>query len=175
MKCELCHSNEVCRVIQKVVDGSEQDVFVCSRCALEECSGFSAAEPINRLSADRASSKVPNVNVFMDATINIAGIASGKCCPECGFTVQGSSSYKNLGCPECYKTFGKEIVERNLAAGYSGKRPHPVNDGIEIVSLKSQIEDAMRENRSDDVFRLKLALEDAESRGNRLRRSEGEQ
>lgn len=175
MKCELCHSNEVRRVIQKVIDGAEQDVFVCNRCALEECSGYSAADPIDRLSSDGVSSKVPNVNVFMDATINIAGIASGKRCPKCGFTVTRNASYKDLGCPECYKTFGKEIVERNLAVGYCGKRPQPSTDGVEIVALKSQIEDAVRENRFDDVFRLKLELEDAESRGQRFRRSEGEQ
>ena len=174
MKCELCRSNEVSRVIQKIVDGSEQDVFVCNRCAMEECSGYSAAEPIDRLSTDGVSSKVPNVNVFMDATINVSGIISGKRCPECGFTVTCNSSYKNLGCPECYETFRKEIAERNLAAGYSGKRPQSVNGGVEIVSLKSQIEAAVREHRIDDVFRLKLALEDVESRGQRLRRSEGE-
>ncbi len=135
MKCEICHSNEVNRVIKKVVDGSEQDVFVCNRCAMEECSGYSAAEPIDRFSTDGVSSKVPNVNVFMDATINIAGIASGRRCPKCGFTITRNASYRNLGCPECYKTFRKEIMERNLAAGYSGKRPHSVNNGIEIVSL----------------------------------------
>ena len=174
MKCELCQANEVSSVIKKVVDGAEQDVFVCNRCALVECSGYSAAEPIDRFSSDAVLSKVPNVNVFMDATINIAGIASGKRCPHCGFTVNGNSSYRNLGCPECYKTFGEEIMERNFVADYSGKRPQSPKEGVEIVALKSQIEDAVREQRFDDVFRLKLALEDAESRGARLRRPEGD-
>ncbi len=174
MKCELCQADEVRRVVQKAVDGVEQDVFVCNRCALVENSGCSAAEPTDRLSADTALAKVPNVKVFMDATINIAGIASGKICPRCGFTVTRNASYRTLGCPVCYKTFAKEIRERNLVAGYSGKRPHTPEDGVTIVALKSQIEDAVREKRFYDVFRLKLALEDAESRDKRFRRSEGE-
>ncbi|MFO7936028.1 MAG: hypothetical protein R6V06_00225 [Kiritimatiellia bacterium] len=174
MKCELCQVNEVTRVIRKNIDGTEQDVFVCNQCAMQETSGYTAADTTDCAVTDGVSSKVPNAKVFMDATIRISGAASGRCCPKCGFTVRNESSYRHLGCPECYKIFGREIAERNFAAGYSGKRPQPVRSGVEIISLKSKIEAARREQRFDDVFRLKLALEDVESRGQRFRRSEGE-
>ena len=168
MKCELCNLKNVNRAIKKLVDGVEQDFFVCNSCAMEEESGYSAGEAAESLKSDGREDMVPNVNVFMDATINIAagfGGVVGRRCPVCGFTVTKNSSYKNLGCPDCYKTFEKEIFERQLADGYSGKRPTEGDAGVEIVALKSQIEDAVRESRFDDVFRLKLQLEDAESRG----------
>ena len=168
MKCELCNLNKVNRAIKKLVDGVEQDFFVCNSCAMEEESGYSAGEAAASLSRGGQEGMVPNVNVFMDATINIAagfGGVAGKQCPVCGFAVTKNSSYKNLGCPDCYKTFEKAILERQLADGYSGKRPPEGDSRVEIVALKSQIEDAVRESRFDDVFRLKLQLEDAESRG----------
>jgi len=176
MKCELCNSNKVDRAIKKLVDGVEQDFFVCNNCAMEECSGSSAGETAAALRHGGCDDIVPSVNVFMDATINIAsdfrGVV-GKRCRTCGFMVTRNSSYKNLGCPDCYKTFGKEIFERQLAEGYCGKRPPSGDARVEIVALKSQIEDAVRESRFDDVFRLKLQLEDVESRGRGLDRPEG--
>jgi protein arginine kinase activator len=176
MKCELCNSNEVNRAIKKIADGVEQDFFVCNQCAMEESSGFSGDFAAS-LSHGLKNEMVPNVNVFMDATINISagpGGAAGKRCPTCGFIVTKNASYKNLGCPDCYKTFEKEILKRKLADGYSGKRPPEADPKIEIVALKSQIEDAVRESRFNDVFRLKLQLEDAESRGKGLGRPEGD-
>ncbi len=174
MKCEICETHDVTRAIRKVVDGFEQDVFVCESCARVECSGYASTEPIDRFSPDGALSRVPNVKVFMDATIKIAGLNSGKRCPRCGFRLSGNASFRNLGCPACYKTFEQEIRERRLEGRYRGKRPQEPVDGIEIIALKSQIDDAVREQRFDDVFRLKLALEDVESRVKRLRSSEGE-
>jgi len=177
MKCELCNSNEVNRAIKKIADGVEQDFFVCNKCAIEEGSGYSAGEFATSFRNGLRNEMVPNVNVFMDATINISaapGGVAGKRCSTCGFTVTKNASYKNLGCPDCYKTFEKEILERKLADGYSGKRPPEADSKIEIVALKSQIEDAVRESRFNDVFRLKLQLEDAESRGKGLGRPEGD-
>ncbi len=177
MKCELCNSKKVNRAIKKLVDGVEQDIFVCNNCAMEECSGSSAGETAAVLRRGGQDDSMPTVNVFMDATINIAadfGGVAGKRCPTCGFMVTRKSSYKNLGCPDCYKTFEKEIFERQLAEGYCGKRPPVAASRVEIVALKSQIEDAVRESRFDDVFRLKLQLEDAESRGRGLGRPEGD-
>jgi len=174
MKCELCQINEVTRAIRKVTDGCEQDVFVCNNCALVEESGYTAAEPMDRFSSDAVLTKVPNVHVFMDATIKVAGLSSGKRCPECGFTIDSNESFNNLRCPVCYKTFAREIAERNLVAGYRGKEPVKGKPGVEIVTLKSQIANAVREKRFDDVFPLKLALEDAESRLKRLKSSDGE-
>lgn len=175
MKCELCNSNKVDRAIKTLVDGVEDDLFVCNNCALEQGSGGSASEVATIMRSD--DDIMPSVNVFMDATINISaefGGVAGKCCATCGFSVRRDASFKNLGCPDCYKTFEKEICERQLAEGYSGKRLPSKDARVEIVALKSQIEDAVRESRFHDVFRLKLQLEDAESRGRGLGRSEGD-
>lgn len=166
MKCELCKLNKVSQAIKKTEDGLEQDFFVCGKCALKESSGGSGAE--SAVSGHAVHGAVPNVNVFMDATVDIAaalrGVA-GKRCPSCGFVVTENVSYRKLGCPECYKTFKKEIQKRQLADGYCGKRPQEADSKVEVVALKSQIEDAVRESRYDDVFRLKLQLEVVESRG----------
>ncbi|MDD2600925.1 MAG: hypothetical protein PHO37_17160 [Kiritimatiellae bacterium] len=173
MKCELCNSNQVDRAIKKRVDGVEEDLFVCNNCALVEGSGSSARAAMPVAHGD--DDIMPSVSVFMDATINISaefGGAAGKYCPTCGFRVRRDASFKNLGCPDCYKIFEKEICERQLAEGYSGKRLPSKDARVEIVALKSQIEDAVRESRFHDVFRLKLQLEDAESRGRGLGSSE---
>ncbi|MFA7173087.1 MAG: hypothetical protein WC340_06690 [Kiritimatiellia bacterium] len=175
MKCELCNSNQVDRAIKKQVDGIEEDLFVCNNCALEEGSRNSASEAVSVASG--SDDIMPSVNVFMDATINISaefGGAAGKHCPTCGFRVRRDASFKNLGCPDCYKIFEKEIYERQLTEGYSGKRLPSKDARVEIVALKSQIEDAVRESRFHDVFRLKLQLEDVESRGRGLGRSQGD-
>ncbi|MDA3925991.1 MAG: hypothetical protein PF904_14940 [Kiritimatiellae bacterium] len=176
MKCELCNLNEVEQAIRKIADGIEQDLFVCNKCAMQESSGCSMGKVASALNSGEQDDIVPDVNVFMDATINISadlGVA-GKRCSSCGFTVTKNASYKNLGCPDCYKTFEKEILERQLADGYCGKRPPESDSRVEVVALKSQIEDAVRESRFDDVFRLKLQLEDAESRGRGLGSPEGD-
>jgi len=177
MKCELCSSNNVDRVIKRQVNGVEEELFVCNSCAIKANSGYSASDIAGALGQGGEDKGFPQVNVFMDATINIAagpGGVAGKRCPVCGFVVTKNSSYKNLGCPECYKTFEKEIFDRKLADGYSGKRPPESDAGVEVVALKSQIEDAVRESRYADVFRLKLQLEDAESRKKGLGRPKGE-
>lgn len=177
MKCELCKSNDVNRAIKKIAEGVEQDFFVCNQCALEEGSGYSAGDVAASLKYGGLDDAVPNINVFMDATINISahpGGVAGKRCPTCGFSVIRNASYKNLGCPDCYKTFEKEILKRQLADGYSGKRPAEADSQVEVVALKSQIADAVRESRFDDVLSLKLQLEDAESRGRGFGRTEGD-
>lgn len=177
MKCELCNSNEVDRAIKKRVGKVEEDLFVCNNCALQEESGSSASETASVAQGDGQDDMMPSVNVFMDATINISaefGGTAGKRCLTCGFRVRRDASFKNLGCPDCYQAFEKEICERQQAEGYCGKRLPSKDARVEVVALKSQIEDAVRESRFDDVFRLKLQLEAVESRGRGLGRSEGD-
>ena len=89
-----------------------------------------------------------------------------KRCPVCGTSLSEYSRTGLLGCPDCYKSFREELMPAitriHGKTQHSGKRPLGGNVRFELLaeqkSLRSELEQAVKENRMKDAERINRAL-----------------
>jgi len=171
MKCEICHSADAEQAIRKNVDGHEQELYVCSRCAVDaqtaELSwktGPTQKKPPKKPSTSaKASDTLPElVGMILDATLEImnhSSLSQEAVCPHCGITRAEYRKASRLGCATCYETFAKElgglIADMHHHPQHHGKAPRRPAPSKEVRKLLRRLKAAEAEQRAKDVHELR--------------------
>lgn len=130
MKCEICHRSEAETAVSTNENGVARELYVCRKCAASVAGG----KPGAGKSASRRKGKVtvtridasdnppPFLRNFIEATMGLMqGISEGEShmtCKTCHSTWEKIREGGRLGCPNCWKTFSKELQEEFLKAQY---------------------------------------------------------
>ena len=149
MFCECCQQHDATIHVTQVIDGKSRELHLCEHCAEE--SGLN----------------VQNVMSLPDVLFGMAGTAeedkesAARSCPGCHLRGADLKKTGRLGCPQCYRTFTRELAPM-LAAMHKGVRhagkcpthgAAGVPDGLE--ELRRQLGDAVREERFEEAARLR--------------------
>jgi protein arginine kinase activator len=129
----MCQSADAEKAIKRNVKGREQELYVCSACAVEdEKKSFHKKTPPGKNAAPvDASGFLPGlVGMLIDATLEIMNHASpskDSVCPHCGVTRAEYRKASRLGCATCYQTFAKEldslVADMHRHTQHTGKKP----------------------------------------------------
>lgn len=132
MKCEICHEAEAETAITLKQDGTERELYVCKACA-EKAKAPKAPTPasskgrpkITVIGNDTKDLPQPLVDGFVKAAFDfMKGVAEveeneHRRCPVCKRNWDQIKESGRLGCPACWKTFGKKIRTEFLAGQYA--------------------------------------------------------
>lgn len=132
MKCEICHSREAKVAIKKKIDGKECELFVCDVCAKSKKTkvksvSIDANDPeqakafmefLSSLQKGDAPDVLKNAfgKLFKDEELTYKMIHNPTAqdkrvlvCSDCGMDFEKYKMTGLLSCPNCYKTFSKEL------------------------------------------------------------------
>lgn len=126
MKCEICHERDAAQAVIVKRDGKDCELYVCKTCAQNL-----GKEPKKKKSSRPSITVVgpgeeppPFVKNFLEATLGLVQGMSDKqenrhhVCPTCHATWDKIKDTKRFGCPNCWKTFAKEIRNEFFRSEY---------------------------------------------------------
>lgn len=156
MKCTHCHENEANTHIKRTINGRTQEMYLCPECAkklgvMDEFEPFSMDSFFgNFLGAGAA------------ALNSLAGIER---CSYCGSSFNDIVNTGRVGCANCYDKFEDRLapgieklhgrakhVGKNVTYTEEKEEQKPVS---EIDGLKSQLKQAIKEQRFEDAAVLR--------------------
>lgn len=152
MICDNCKKNEATVHTIQYINGNMTEKHLCKECA--EQYGNSLKELTN---FDFFSN-----NDFIKDFFNVK-LPEEKTCPVCGFSFDDFKRSGFLGCPECYKTFRREIIP--MLRRVHGNTKHvgaiPEAEGKEmqiknrINELKNKLNDAVAKEDFEEAAKLR--------------------
>ncbi len=190
MTCENCGENDASVHYQQVVNGKMSEMHLCGKCASEKgMVSFSASNqsPFGNLIAGFMDEEESGSGTGKGRKLKL------KC--KCGWTSENLKKTGYLGCPMCYKTFSKALspLLRRIHGNnkHIGKKPSKVtfNEHIiidrsfpeevqrepqaqnlpgkldELLSLKAQLEAAVKEERYEDAAQFRDRIKGIEIEG----------
>lgn len=150
MLCEECNQRPAEVTVTTIVDGESTTRHLCRECVKKYQTGDLAGVLAALLAS--VSSKEED--------------APDTACPRCGMKLSELHKTGMLGCPGCYDAFRDEL--RGLLTRMQGRAQHagrrPPEDEKEqarqekMQSLRSQMEQAVAEERFEDAAALRDAL-----------------
>lgn len=157
MLCERCHKKEATVFYEERVNGVSRSLSLCHDCA-------TALPKTNHVYAEDFFS-LPYEGLFgslFGQTEKYNHIE--KTCPVCGASLRHFSKDGKVGCPECYRTFAKElegtIHSIHGALTHVGRAPARVGkktkDEDTLTNLKLQMKTAIEQEN----FELAASLRD---------------
>ena len=174
MKCELCHNADAEKAIIKKVGGQEQELYVCSVCAIEakvaeqgkKIDSLKKKFPKKPVAPMSEAGELPElVSMIIDATLEIMNHpaqAGELVCPHCGITRSDFRKASRLGCAMCYETFTKElaslIADMHRHSQHTGKAPKRPVPSKGVQKLMRQLKTAERRQRVEDALALRAAI-----------------
>lgn len=154
MLCERCKKNEATYYYHENVNGTEKTYHLCRDCKEEmERNGELGDVDLNMNSMFDAFFADPFKGSLFGSLFAPGRnqIASGEKKCSCGMTLRGLSSGGMVGCPECYKTFERELAGtiRNVQGrnAHTGRVPAKFR---EKLGVKQKIE-ALEKERLEAV------------------------
>ena len=169
MKCEICHKGDAKVAIHKIIDGKDNELYVCEECArqgpnpvieISDVSGRVLGK-IDRKEFERKLSEALFGAIFNVAGDEILDFTDAKC-PRCGMPRSEFRKNGRVGCGECYKVFANEIepMIRDMHRGtvHVGKVPSFVARDHEISRVAAQLRSAIAEDRYEDAVVLRDRL-----------------
>lgn len=131
MMCEQCGNKQATVHLTKIVNGQKKETHLCSNCAGSFSDFVPGIDFQNML-----ASMLDQPQVWDPVQSNAVH------CPVCNFTLADIQHHSQLGCSECYNTFGREVS--NLIRRIHGTTKHVgkvPKTGHERVLLTRQIEE----------------------------------
>ena len=99
MLCQKCGKNNATTHIKTVINGKVTEQSLCGYCAAKQgYTGFSAG-PISNILAS-----------MLGQTIQVSAGISSHSCGCCGATFADVAETGKVGCAECYREFGAELL-----------------------------------------------------------------
>lgn len=162
MLCEKCGKNKATTHIKSVVNGVTREYNLCSHCAAE--SGYGSF----------GQGGFASMLASMLGESHIGSIGKEKTCPVCGSSFSDIAHSGKMGCAECYKTFGNELMPYlkrvHGSTKHVGKVPN--NAPLAVVpkestvdALKLQLSRAVAEERYEDAAKLRDKIREMEGEG----------
>ena len=172
MLCELCHKNEAAGVLhRKDSNGEDEELYVCKDCLKSRGEGGGADEKERPTIVTEDGEEPPAfIKNFLDAAVGlIEGVTSSppkpKRCHVCGMTWAKIKERGNVGCPDCWAQFGKEIQHEFLTREYgpkhTGRIPEKAPDGKPSRAfLEKELKDAVARQNYRKAARLRKLLDE---------------
>lgn len=185
MLCELCKQNDAeCVLHRKDANGEDEELYVCKKClAAAEGSSGTRAEgdaPVKfKPTIITADGEPPPefIQNFLDAAVGlIEGVVKSDRLPEepkcrvCGSTWSKIKQARELGCPDCWSQFAKEIKKEFLCGSYGpkhvGKIPEKNSDGRPSRAfLEKELKEAVAKQNYRKAARIRKQLDDLNEGG----------
>ncbi len=162
MKCEKCGKNPATTHIHTVINGKVTDMHICGYCAAN--SGINRFEQLGLMNL--------LATIFDDASLNPKTMEASIKCNTCGATFADIAGCGLIGCPDCYKTFNKQLTSTlkriHGSSGHIGKIPSSsaprLNTVSELEMLKSQLQDAINTENFEHAATLRDRIREIEGR-----------
>lgn len=152
MLCECCQQHEATIHVTQVIDSKSRELHLCESCA--EDSGLNVQNVMS----------LPEVLFGMSGIADEDPEAAARSCPQCHMRGADFKKTGRLGCPQCYRTFARELAPM-LAAMHKGTRhvgkapSHggtlPEAKGDQLDELRRQLAEAVDGERFEDAARLR--------------------
>lgn len=164
MLCQKCGKNTATTHIRTVAGGVVKELNLCSHCAAAE--GYTSLTH-NSLAGMLAS-------MFGEAVELGAAQHSAKC-SVCGSTFSDIAKNGKVGCAECYKTFGEELLPYlkrvHGSTKHIGKIPNRaplivVEEKETVESLKNQLNRLVSEEKYEQAAVIRDKIREMEAKGN---------
>lgn len=164
MQCECCQQHEATIHVTQVVNGASRELHLCESCAEE--SGLN----------------VQGVMALPEALFGMATPSAedqesaARSCPACHLRGADFKKTGRLGCPQCYRTFAREMASM-LSAMHKGTRHAGKVPGhgatVPLVAdhtgrreeLRRQLDEAVRAEQFEEAARLRDQLKELEHDG----------
>lgn len=146
MKCDKCGKNIANTHIQSVINGRVTNLNLCSACAaIKGISAFGG-------------------NLFSEPNATETATSFEKTCSGCGTKLSHIVESGLIGCPDCYKTFNKELsgAIRRLhgRTNYRGKIPQTSAPRLDSSSIVSKLREEMSKAIEVENFERAAELRD---------------
>lgn len=109
---------------------------------------------------------------FLDDGEPDSGLAGGRRCPECGYSLREFERNGRFGCPECLHAF-EDVIQPLLSrmhkdTRHRGKVPHKAHTETslkrELRSQETTLEKAVREERFEDAAELRDQIQELQNK-----------
>ena len=146
MQCQICQKNDATIHLTEITAGSRTEMHLCENCAAEQNITVKSHIPINELLSGLLSVQPTDEEIAGPTQQQLV-------CPNCGFTLEQFRKEGVLGCPHDYEIFERSLqplIEKahNGETAHCGKiplsTPHDTKKQMEILSLKQQLNNAVR-------------------------------
>ncbi len=163
MKCEKCGVNNATTHIHTVINGKVTDMNLCGYCAANTgLNKYGHMGLINLLAS-----------VFDDASLNPKISGDGYRCGGCGATFADIAAGGLVGCPECYRTFYRQLfptVKRiHGRTNHAGKIPQSsaprLGKESRIEGLRRQMAKAVETENFELAATLRDEIKEIEGDG----------
>lgn len=178
MKCELCHERPAETVLyRKGKNGKREELYVCHACAEQERAfGESRGIQVTAIDAGAQGGDSPMGELFgrigklLEGLPGQDGDDRETRCPGCGTTLDEIRTVGLIGCPVCYRTFGKALRamldECQLCHTYQGDPLPGQARAAGVRELERRLAEALKREDYREAKRLRAELA-------RLREEEG--
>jgi len=172
MLCEKCRKNEATFYYHENVNGSEKNYHLCSECAAEmekkgELGSKNTMYGFDSMFSDSAwGDPFKSMNTLLSGIIGSGKHVTEKRCGGCGMTFRELAANGMAGCPECYRTFAKEleptIAKLHGHVKHTGRIPSRFREKQalkdKIASLEKEREDAVRNENYERAAEIRDEL-----------------
>lgn len=166
MLCQECKKNPATVHMTKIINNKKTELHLCENCAGErEDLNWLAPFSINDLLTSFLAPMKPSPS--QDKSKHLK-------CQRCGMDYTEFKKTGRLGCQNCYKSFGDELVPmiKRLQGGslsHTGKIPHSQGAKLKanrkIADLKRQLEKAVKTEAYEEAAKLRDRIRDLEGKG----------
>jgi protein arginine kinase activator len=159
MKCDYCDSKAMVFLTQ-LAEGQMKKICLCESCAKErgvtDPTGFSMDQMM-----------LGNFQQLMSGSATeattVKSIRSGKCCTQCGFSMEDFQKVRRFGCANCYKVFASELTPMlrgmHKGANHVGKAPEGLIENQlwtqRIEELQGKLEQAIASECYEEAAELR--------------------
>ena len=161
MLCDKCKKYKACYHSTLVVNGEAKSTHLCEACAIKE--GVIATSHTSIFDEFRSLTNFLGFDDFVD-----------KACPSCNWTLRQFKNLGKLGCGECYNAFEDEIEDIvKRIQPYTSHNADNIEFNIKkestemskqqrLVSLKSDLQKAIKEERYEDAGTINKEIKQLE-------------
>jgi len=162
MLCQICKKSVATVRYTEIVEGETTEIYICQECAKKDDKEISPNFGMPSL-ANLASQNL---------TMPLSMTDMNSVCDTCGETYFDLVHSGQLGCPQCYETFGnslKLLFERaHGATQHVGKVPKgraasPNVARVKLMRYRGLLQKAVHDERYEDAARLRDLIKGVES------------
>ncbi len=164
MKCDICSDKEAVIHVKQIIGGNVSELHLCSDCAGEK--GISGEEDVMEFSLSQL------LTSLIDLTDKYSEPEQHDVCSKCGTTIKEFRKNGEVGCADCYNTFGPDVEKylQNTAgfAQHTGKLPEKIGNLKKLLidkeSLREKLESALENENYEQAAVLRDRIRIIEKR-----------
>lgn len=164
MLCQKCNKREATTHLSENINGVKKERHLCSECAAEE--GIDMSFP---------TFDFGNFDFGFGSLLSSffgneeRGLPNEKKCPTCGRTLSEISRTGNVGCPDCYTTFEKELrpmlLKVHKGDNHKGSVPHSSPEKkVSTDDLKEELKAAIEREDFEKAAVLRDKIREEEGK-----------